>query len=117
MGASEREATLYFIRQGTNGPIKIGYTKNTIGLEERLGTLQTGNPILLQCIGFMNGTRQDEQTLHHRFHSQWIRGEWFYPEPILLDYISMNCATWVRPLTPSVFRRTCREESRARHAG
>lgn len=34
---------IYFIQNGTNGPIKIGYTKNTASLDLRLKGMQTFN--------------------------------------------------------------------------
>ena len=70
--------TIYFIQQGMNGPIKIGWTK--VRLANRIARLQCGNPVPLYLLRSEPGTRQDEKALHRRFERFHIRGEWFYPE-------------------------------------
>ena len=65
---------IYFIRCGTDGPIKIGWTAN---LKERLANLQSANPAELVLLGSRSGTQEQEKELHARFASQRLRGEWF----------------------------------------
>jgi hypothetical protein len=60
---------IYFVQAGEGGPIKIGHTST--GLQARLSGLQIGNPILLTCIGVMDGTVQDEHAVHAQFRAQY----------------------------------------------
>jgi hypothetical protein len=80
---------LYFIQEGQDGPIKIGFTDENIN--RRLTQLQTGNPKKLVCLGTRAGGEQDELNLHCLFAAHHIRGEWFSPAPELLDYIQSLC--------------------------
>src|ERR1700722_19951266 len=75
----------YFIQQGTDGPIKIGYTD--IGVRMRLTQLQTGNPEKLNLLLELPGSLEDEELLHQRFENYRIRGEWFHPAHTLLQFI------------------------------
>jgi hypothetical protein len=65
---------------GVDGPIKIGYTAYPAAL--RLGSLQTGNPFRLKIIETFEYpeaemARSTEKTLHSRFASKKLVGEWF----------------------------------------
>ena len=70
---------VYFIRAGSNGPIKIGVADN---VESRMDTLQTGNHMELsivakiKCSGRKDAYRQ-EANLHKFFSYKRLRGEWF----------------------------------------
>ncbi len=75
---------IYFIRYGTNGPIKIGIARD---LMKRLDTLQSGAPEILRILHFVEGFITDERRLHERFAHLHCRGEWFEPATELLDYI------------------------------
>ena len=73
--------SIYFIRCGKKGPIKIGYAKD---VEKRMADLQIGNPYQLFLIAAvpvksMAHGKQVEKWLHQRFKTQHIRGEWFRP--------------------------------------
>ena len=76
---------IYFIQQGQDGPIKIGFTEGEI--DGRLSSLQTGNPEVLRCIGIVDGTIPDERALHKQFAAYHIRGEWFQTAPELFQYL------------------------------
>ena len=70
---------VYFIRAGSNGPIKIGVAEN---VESRMETLQTGNHMELQIVAKIKCTGRKaayrrEATFHREFSYKRIRGEWF----------------------------------------
>jgi hypothetical protein len=54
--------------------VKIGFTTD---VEERLRTLQTGNPKELNIQGLFNGDRDTEKELHELFEAFHVRGEWY----------------------------------------
>ena len=78
---------VYFVQSGDkHGPIKIGYADNG---RSRVSALQTGNPDTLKVLAFIESTSPSMETeLHARFAGLRLRGEWFRPEPELLDYIA-----------------------------
>ena len=75
--------TVYYIRSAS-GLIKIGIADD---VGKRLATLQTGNAELLTIVATEPGGRARELELHDRFHFARIRGEWFRPDPRLLQHI------------------------------
>ena len=77
---------IYFIRNGEDGPIKVGYTEDNA--EYRLKSLQTGNPDELTLLGEIYGSKDDERKIHKKFEKHKLRGEWFNPENDLLSFIS-----------------------------
>jgi len=76
---------IYFIQQGNDGPIKIGYTNKPI--EQRMTHLQISCPDQLNLLATIDGTPKDENTLQQRFRSDRIRGEWFNPSNNILSYL------------------------------
>lgn len=77
---------VYFITD--NQYIKIGYTNNTI--EERITSLQTGNPEILKLLFVIESASiEDEKLLHNYFNEFKINNEWFDLSKINLtkDYI------------------------------
>jgi len=79
---------VYFIRSGARGPVKIGYTRKDPSA--RLADLQTGSPVRLRLLGFMPGAPADERSLHRRFASLRLLGEWFHPSRELLDALGLK---------------------------
>ena len=79
---------VYFITDGQY--IKIGYTKNDA--KKRLKQLQTSSPKKLFLLGYINGDKMVEKSLHKQFYKSIVRinGEWFSPTQDLLDYINDN---------------------------
>ncbi len=75
---------VYFIRAGSEGGIKIGFSTQP---PRRLASLQTSNHEELKLIGSFRGTTADERELHQRFCHLKIRGEWFEPAEELTDLI------------------------------
>jgi len=76
---------IYFIQQGTKGPIKIGYTSG--GIKKRMESLQTASPDKLRLLTTSEGTERDETILHRRFRADKLHGEWFYPSNSLMSYL------------------------------
>ena len=77
---------VYFIHEeGKFNRFKIGYTTN---LEERLLSLQIGNPDLLVVYKtFENVIQRKETELHQMFAQYHIRGEWFAISTDMIDSI------------------------------
>lgn len=75
---------LYFIRQGTDGPIKIG---RAVDIERRIMQLQTGSSQPLQLLAFIHSGGDLEPEIHRRFAHLRLSGEWFSPAKELLEFI------------------------------
>lgn len=79
---------VYFVRAGSDGPVKIGHT---VDVEKRISGLQTGCPQKLELLGVIEceHARSREAELHERFASLRIeRSEWFRWSPGIADVIS-----------------------------
>ena len=76
---NEKWSTIYFILDLEHKvpAVKIGST--SVSVEQRLSSIQTGNPADLKLLGFTEGYESD---FHERFKKYHIRGEWFEWEPI-----------------------------------
>lgn len=77
-------ATVYFVRQGSAGPIKIGISEDA---EKRVKELQVGNHEILNILATAPGNQITESFLHAVFAQDWIRGEWFSSSPKLLQFV------------------------------
>ena len=66
---------IYFIQQGEDGPIKIGFSEDSP--ENRLMSLQAGNPNELNLVLVIEGDIIVEKSLHEIFKDTRLRGEWF----------------------------------------
>lgn len=75
---------VYFVQQGDDGPIKIGFARD---IAKRLEALQIGNAHELHVRLALRGTQKDEHAYHSDFDYAHIRGEWFEPCIDLLDFI------------------------------
>lgn len=87
---------VYFVQAGEGGPIKIGVACN---VEKRIGKMRVDNAAKLTLLGVIDGGRAEEKSLHNRFGDAWIRGEWFRPEPLLVDWINANTSPYRYPRT------------------
>jgi hypothetical protein len=74
---------LYFIREGLDGPIKIGRGNP----QDRLKTLQIGNPRRLCIMGVVEHNGYAEAFWHVVFSELRLIGEWFKPTSELLSAI------------------------------
>jgi hypothetical protein len=85
---------VYFIQVGVDGPIKIGFARNPT---MRLRAIQSCNHEPTTLVGLIDGDGALEQILHDRFAKCWLRGEWFKPEPELIEFLKGLPSV---PLTP-----------------
>ena len=76
---------IYFIQEGRNGAIKIGYSNDNV--KKRLEVMQSATSKPLHLIGTIEGTMEQEKALHSIFNPYIIRGEWFEPHPKLISYL------------------------------
>lgn len=73
--------SIYFIRAGEDGPIKIGTAEN---VPDRMKELQCGNHLELTLLRTLDGGRPTEHALHRRYEHLRSRGEWFAFTPDML---------------------------------
>lgn len=72
-------AVVYFIQQGSAGPVKIGYCSGANGVDARLRALQCGNPVRLHIRRVVSGSIELETNLHRHLAGHRLMGEWFEP--------------------------------------
>jgi hypothetical protein len=76
---------VYFIRSVRgSGPIKIG---RSLDVDSRLASLQTSHHDRLHILTTLEGGEELEDSLHQRFASDRVMGEWFSPSKELLEFI------------------------------
>ena len=73
--------SVYFIRAGKNGPVKIG---SAVDVQRRLEFLQTAHWEDLTLIREVTGDGKTERRFHWMFASHRIRREWFRFHPDML---------------------------------
>lgn len=78
---------IYFVKSEIIGAIKIGFTAGQV--ENRLNSLQTAHPYRLKLLATTPGTLEYEKSIHNRFASFRLQGEWFEPHPDLLAFIAI----------------------------
>lgn len=76
--------SLYFIRMGKSGPVKIGFSKNP---NKRLESLQISSPERLIIIRVVEGTMWGERAAHRAFQKYRLHGEWFRFRPEMLSWM------------------------------
>ncbi len=76
---------IYFVQGESGGPIKIGFTTN---IKRRIIILQNGYPEKLKVLGFIQGTKETEETIHTELQKHRINGEWFEPHPEVLKKVA-----------------------------
>ncbi|WP_158551953.1 GIY-YIG nuclease family protein [Komagataeibacter melaceti] len=65
---------VYFIRSGSDGPVKIGSTNN---VRRRMQMLQTGSANQLVLLRAFVGGEAEEKAIHNRLSRFRVSGEWF----------------------------------------
>lgn len=65
---------VYFIRSGSDGPVKIGRTNN---IRRRMQMLQTGSANQLVLLRAFIGGEVEEKAIHDRLSRFRVSGEWF----------------------------------------
>lgn len=81
---------IYFIRNADRSAIKIG---TTIHLSTRLQQLAAEHGEL-EVLAVLDGGRDEEHALHHRFDSLRTVGEWFEPGDDLMGFIVAEGKPW-----------------------
>lgn len=80
----EKNYRVYFIHEQGSPYVKIGKAVNP---EDRLNTLQIGNPKELKLLFSVKPesgigiTKHDEIWFHRRYKNNWVRGEWYCFSP------------------------------------
>lgn len=75
--------------EGAERYVKIGYSVNP---EKRIAEVQTGNPRVLEIVGYFPGTEEDERALHAKYATANVLQEWFHPTEALLSKFSKPAA-------------------------
>ena len=79
---------VYFAHCPSANAVKIGYTANRKGAENRVASLQSGNPMRIVLVGSIAcSSKYLETFLHKRFDHLHLRGEWFFLDQELTDYL------------------------------
>jgi hypothetical protein len=73
---------VYFVRDHSNGLIKIGFSRSPVSRLKSAGGTRTR-----ELVGALAGTRADERAFHDRFAALRVSGEWFRPGPSLADFV------------------------------
>lgn len=76
---------VYFIGNHVHGLVKIGYTAKHP--RSRLKALQTGCPVQLSILGFVEGDQRLEAKLHLTFAPLQLQGEWFRMDGKLTGFV------------------------------
>lgn len=83
---------VYFIQNRRSKAVKIGFSWDP---EARLKQLQTGSDDALVLLGTTFGFRDSEAVFHRKFAEHRTSGEWFDPDPELLQDIEYWCSAEV----------------------
>lgn len=75
---------IYFLRGGSDGPIKVGYAQDPFF---RAQDLSTGSPVELILLGAMMSERPraEEQEIHDRLASYRVKGEWYEADAVFAE--------------------------------
>lgn len=77
----------YVIQPSNGGPFKVGYS---VGVYDRLQTLQTSQAYTLTVRLLLDGGRPTERILHAILRNYRLHGEWFQPEATSLLNASLD---------------------------
>lgn len=73
---------VYFIQDGDDGPIKIGFSKTP---QVRIAAIQVNHAREIKILAITDGEREDERKIHQSLANHHIRGEWFLPSDDVLS--------------------------------
>lgn len=79
-----RPSVVYFAQAGTDGPIKIGFSKS---FKQRIASIEASTFEPIRILAVVNGGINRERALHRRFRADRIKSEWFRPSTALMAYI------------------------------
>jgi hypothetical protein len=80
----DERGKVYFIRDKCTQYVKIGFTRGDP--TSRMKDLQCASPGELELLSYYIGERDLERALHRVFAHARVRGEWFEPLPIVMEY-------------------------------
>ncbi len=83
--AIRRKAVVYFATRASDNAIKIGMTSN---LKRRLRDLRKEHKEEITLLASMPGDTKKEFSLHERFKTSRLDGEWFARTPELLGFLA-----------------------------
>lgn len=75
---------VYFLKSKQTKLIKIGTTKN---LKTRMMTIESAGGHDLDVLLLLRGYFDIEKTLHEKFASSRVKGEWFQASPKILEFV------------------------------
>lgn len=84
MTSKHVKGTVYFLQRG-DGLIKIGFTAS---FDERFATLSKSHPGL-RTLKIISGDLRREREIHQALKRHNEYGEWFRPEPAVIDFIAV----------------------------
>jgi len=84
---SDRTGQVYFIQSENGGPVKIGFA---VDVKSRISNIQTSRSDKVVLLATIDGTPELEASLHKRFSSSSIGGEWFSPSAELMEMIGVT---------------------------
>jgi len=64
--------------------VKIGWSKTP---NIRYSKIKSDSPVDCRLWGVIDGSRQDEAQLHKRFQEQHLRGEWFFNDGSVAEFV------------------------------
>jgi len=67
---------IYAIQAKGTNYVKIGYAQQQT-TKERLQSMQSNCPFVLELIATREGNREEEGQVHIHYHPQRMKGEWF----------------------------------------
>lgn len=104
---------VYFARSGSQGPIKIGHTRDVLS---RLGGLSIGSPIEIVLLGALLSEQaaRDEKLLQKKLAPHRIKGEWFQAEAVLHEMRALVVVEPGRIVRIESPRDTCKERLEVR---
>jgi hypothetical protein len=76
---------MIYAMQDAEGMVKIGFTARPV--RQRRGQVQAARRSKVVVLGVAPGGRADEAEMHRRFAHLRADGEWFRPEPELLEWV------------------------------
>ena len=87
---------VYFL-QAEKGPIKIGFS---LDVPKRIAGIQAGMREILTLLGRIPGDRRTEYFFHKTLAAHRIGGEWFFPDPPVLELVSRAIAEGLSAVHP-----------------
>lgn len=110
------DRVIYAVQFGDGTPIKIG---STSGLAARLTKMSVDHYEEVSLLYLTRGGFREEHALHRKFASFRVRGEWYRPDPEVLEWCDSACERQlVADLTRSVSWVKLRKEAvREEHEG